>query len=84
MANKQIKRFIAGAVCPRCEQMDKLVIYQKQAKDYRECVNCGFKDELRFKQHPRELATRVNMTEAVKQNEVQTLILDLGDNKKES
>ncbi len=40
------KRFIAGAVCPRCAAMDKVVAYRKVDKDYRECVKCGFIDEL--------------------------------------
>ena len=79
---KLIKRFIAGAVCPSCGLMDKLVTYQEQAKDYRECVSCGFKDEMRFKQNPRELSTRVNVTEAMKQSEVQVLSLDPSNTKK--
>ena len=36
------RRFIAGAVCPRCAAMDKLVIDLES--DRRECVACGFSD----------------------------------------
>jgi len=36
------RRFIAGAVCPRCGKMDKLVI--DLDTDLRECVSCGFSD----------------------------------------
>ena len=36
------RRFIAGAVCPRCGEMDKLVVYLDS--DQRECVACGFSE----------------------------------------
>lgn len=82
MTFKVKKRFIAGAVCPRCGAMDRLVTYKEEgeagaaAKEFRECVSCGFKDEMRFKQHQAELETRVNVTEAMKKTEVQVLTLD--------
>lgn len=34
------RRFIAGAVCPRCALMDKIVV--DLDTDQRECVACGF------------------------------------------
>ncbi|MCA0900193.1 MULTISPECIES: YheV family putative zinc ribbon protein [Microbulbifer] len=62
--NKPTKRrFIAGAVCPRCSEMDKIVNYKLGDKNYRECVACGFKDEIRLQASVRELDTRVNQTE---------------------
>lgn len=76
MAFKAKKRFIAGAVCPRCGEMDKLVTYKEDEKEFRECVSCGFNDEMRFKQNSRELETRVNVTEEQKVEETQVLILD--------
>ncbi|MFT6956763.1 MAG: putative metal-binding protein (TIGR02443 family) [Halieaceae bacterium] len=36
------RRFIAGAVCPRCSAMDKIVV--NLDSDTRECVACGFND----------------------------------------
>jgi uncharacterized metal-binding protein (TIGR02443 family) len=36
------RRFIAGAVCPRCSAMDKIVV--DLGSDARECVACGFTD----------------------------------------
>lgn len=54
------KRFIAGAVCPRCSEMDRIVNYQENGKNYRECVSCGFKDEIRLQSTPSELLTRVS------------------------
>ena len=53
------KRFIAGAVCPRCGELDKIRAYRIDDKDYRECVACDFQDEMRFKPVLRELDTRV-------------------------
>ena len=45
MSAKIIKRFIAGAVCPRCAELDKLVMYRDQdEQQVRECVRCGYKD----------------------------------------
>ncbi|OUS10974.1 hypothetical protein A9Q90_00255 [Gammaproteobacteria bacterium 54_18_T64] len=55
-----IKRFIAGAVCPRCGEMDKLVVYRQDERDYRECVSCDFAEEMLFTQPSPELETRAN------------------------
>lgn len=54
------KRFIAGATCPKCKAQDRLVVYRVADVEYRECVVCGFKDEMRFRPDTRELQTRVN------------------------
>lgn len=50
------RRFIAGAVCPRCGLQDKLVVDTEAG--LRECVSCGFSDE-RPLADPTELKTRV-------------------------
>lgn len=55
-----IKRFIAGAVCPRCAEMDKLVMYTNDKhQSVRECVRCGFQDVM-DDAGTEELPTRVN------------------------
>ena len=58
---KPLRRFIAGAVCPRCAEMDKLVLYRNdEGQQVRECVRCGY-SELMTDQGPAdELETRVN------------------------
>ncbi|TVP58022.1 MAG: YheV family putative metal-binding protein [Halomonadaceae bacterium] len=38
------KRFIAGAVCPRCSEMDRIVMYSSEENTYQECVSCGYRD----------------------------------------
>ncbi len=81
-APKKPKRFIAGAVCPRCEAMDTIRVYQEDDKDFRECVKCGFSDRLHFQPQVRELDTRVNRSEEELANSVQ--ILDLQPLKKDT
>jgi len=46
------KRFIAGAVCPQCEALDRIVVEffvelaSEQELNRRRCVSCGFSDDL--------------------------------------
>ena len=58
------KRFIAGAVCPRCAEMDKIMMFTTDDDDQvRECVACGFTDAVSDTPAPPanpELETRVN------------------------
>ncbi|PHM74543.1 YheV family putative zinc ribbon protein [Xenorhabdus kozodoii] len=35
------KRFIAGAVCPKCQSQDTLAMWQENKVDVVECVHCG-------------------------------------------
>ena len=55
------RRFIAGAVCPRCNEMDKIVMFDDDhGQRVRECVRCGYMDALDERGNPTELVTRVN------------------------
>lgn len=55
------KRFIAGAVCPKCAEMDKTVLYRvSELEQVRECVRCGFKESIRDDVPAEEVKTRVN------------------------
>ena len=59
--NRIIRRFIAGATCPECHQMDKVVMFDDEAGvRFRECVSCGFKEEMANQPTQKELTTRVN------------------------
>ncbi len=49
-------RFIAGAVCPRCGQMDRIVV--SADGETRSCIACDFSDA-RPEPKPAELPTRV-------------------------
>lgn len=64
------KRFIAGAVCPRCGEMDKIVMFQQGEKSTRECVACGFSDTMRYEVAVNPPDTRLDKTrEAVSAKE---------------
>jgi uncharacterized protein len=73
MAYSTTRRFVAGAVCPRCSEMDKLVVFNEDGKDYRECVACGYKEQMHFAPVARELDTRVNQSEDEKRDAVQVI-----------
>ncbi len=49
-------RFIAGAICPSCKAMDRLVVDMET--DERSCIECGFKEN-RPQQVAKEPTTRV-------------------------
>ncbi len=71
------KRFIAGAVCPRCQSLDTIFVHAQDDKRLRGCVACDFKDEIRLQAPYSEITTRVNVTEEVKARDTQTIrILD--------
>ena len=57
------KRFIAGAVCPACSEMDKIQMWEEDDVPHRQCVACGYADTLdaRGNSIPKELPTRVNV-----------------------
>ena len=58
-----VKRFIAGAVCPRCGEMDTLKMHRNDGREYRECVRCDFSDSMAMDgsdQPKKEMETRVN------------------------
>jgi len=54
------KRFIAGAVCPRCGEMDRLVSFSDENGTYKECVACDFSEKQLVQVEQDELGTRVN------------------------
>lgn len=69
------KRFIAGAVCPKCGAMDRVVMFSEAEKQFRECVSCGFKDEMHISYPGRELETRVNRTSEEREAEIKPVRL---------
>jgi len=73
------KRFIAGAICPRCAEMDRIRTWEQNGIRYRDCVSCDFFEQLPIEdQALPELETRVNRErEEQQRNTVQTVkILD--------
>lgn len=57
------RRFVAGAKCPQCQAIDKVVMFRKGGTQFQACVSCGYEDEMAFERNFRELETRVNRTE---------------------
>jgi uncharacterized metal-binding protein (TIGR02443 family) len=41
-----LRRFIAGAACPRCRRIDTLFLQDAGGQRLCECVACGFHDAL--------------------------------------
>jgi len=76
------KRFIAGAVCPRCGLMDRIVVSADGAN--RECIACDFSDE-RPSDTPELLPTRVTRPVARRvETEAQVVRLLGGEQSKKS
>lgn len=55
------KRFIAGAVCPRCGAMDRIVV--SSDGESRACIACDFSDD-RPSDTPKPVPTRVTRASA--------------------
>ena len=36
------KRFIAGAICPKCKEEDKIFVFPENNYSTAECIRCGF------------------------------------------
>tara|TARA_R110002072_G_scaffold45422_6_gene126375 strand:+ start:26786 stop:27022 length:237 start_codon:yes stop_codon:yes gene_type:complete len=65
------KRFIAGAVCPKCAEMDRLVSYSNDNDTFKECVACGFIEKQLVQVARNELDTRVNHSPAPEEEAAQ-------------
>jgi uncharacterized protein len=75
------KRFIAGAICPRCAEMDRIRAWEQNGIRYRDCVSCDFFEQLPIEDDAAvELETRVNRPrEAPAADEIRPVrILDPG------
>lgn len=55
--------------------MDKLMVFNEDGKDFRECVSCGFKEQMFLQSAPKELETRVNLTSEEKRAETKPIKL---------
>lgn len=41
---KMKKRFIAGAKCPKCEAIDRIVMLTTAEDEWIECIECGYSE----------------------------------------
>lgn len=76
MQGKRPHRFIAGAVCPRCAGMDKIVL--DPDTDRRLCVSCGFSEGRPAAPTTAELSTRVSRA-AARRRDTPPQVLELQD-----
>lgn len=71
-----IKRFVAGAVCPRCGEMDRLVTFTTDDGTFKECVSCDYEEKQLVQVEPGEMETRVNQlsdSESLDRNAVEVV-----------
>ena len=55
------KRFIAGASCPACSQMDVVFTFEANKLKWRACALCDFEESIaELENNTHELPTRVN------------------------
>ncbi|MDP3847738.1 MAG: YheV family putative zinc ribbon protein [Pseudomonas sp.] len=78
------KRFIAGAVCPACSELDKVQMWDVDGVPNRECVACGYADTLNEQGQsiPKELGTRVTVSEVKKPTDPQVQAVQFFPNPK--
>lgn len=38
------RRFIAGARCPKCEALDRVVMLTENEHEWIECIECGYSE----------------------------------------
>ncbi|GEA08756.1 DNA-binding protein [Alteromonas sp. KUL42] len=44
MSNRVRRRFVAGATCPKCQELDTISLYFENNVEKLECVSCGYKE----------------------------------------
>jgi len=57
---KKNRRFIAGAMCPRCAKLDRIFVYSDAGVNVKECFDCGYREKMVENNTINEVQTRVN------------------------
>ncbi len=65
------RQFIAGARCPQCGQLDKIVMFERDGVKQVECVKCGY-----ARSEGEEIAEQDDVAAAPPQDDVQIIRLD--------
>jgi uncharacterized protein len=60
-----MRRFIAGAICPKCRAIDRIVVELDEGGRRRRCVACGYSDTMAggASAEPATRVTRQRVTE---------------------
>ena len=45
MTKRTRKRFVAGAICPKCKSMDTIMLFFENNVEKLECVQCDYSEE---------------------------------------
>ena len=77
------KQFIAGAVCPACKEQDKIIVFHNEKNNMvKECVRCGFTEELdetKMEPIPQDIPTRVSSVNRIQDTPTERItIIDAG------
>lgn len=59
--SKNKKRFIAGATCPKCNQLDSIALTLENAVETLTCVSCGYTQT----QTPKQAASATRQFEQI-------------------
>ncbi|GAB5380067.1 MAG: YheV family putative zinc ribbon protein [Aliiglaciecola sp.] len=59
MTNRKRKRFVAGAICPKCKALDTIMLYFENNVEKLQCVQCDYQ----------EVQTEKQVDSAKRQNE---------------
>lgn len=71
-SSQPVKRFIAGAICPKCAQLDVVKSWQTATHQEQECIECGHTASMPLAVDAQaELPTRVNQTQPQPEDEIQ-------------
>lgn len=63
---KAKKRFIAGAVCPQCQQQDSLALLIENQAEIVRCVACGYQFADRQLQSDQQIIAHFPLTDPLK------------------
>lgn len=71
------KRFIAGAQCPQCGARDTLRVFSSDGFDFRDCVRCGFVENMNAASPNADLPARpeLDKPESEPEQVVQLLVM---------
>ena len=64
------KRFVAGARCPECKEMDTTVCYYQDEVFVRECVECGFVERIADDADKKEPKSKISPAQVIKITEL--------------
>lgn len=56
------KRFIAGAVCPKCQAQDRIMMFSTDGDEWIECIECHYSEKRPTEENYQETAIDEQVT----------------------